>query len=49
MTDPILYLSMFLGLVGIYTLISSFEDDDDDNGGDGERYIYNFELVKSSN
>ena len=36
MTDPILYLSMILGLTGVYVLISSFGDDDDD----GERYIY---------
>ena len=49
MTDPILYLSMLLGLVGIYTLISSFEDDDDDNGGDGEKYIYNLEFAKLTN
>jgi len=47
MTDPILYISMLLGLVGIYTLISSFGDDDDDNNGDGERYIYNLKLVHS--
>jgi len=39
MTDPILYLSMLLGL-GVYVLISSFHDDDDD---DGEKYIYNLE------
>ena len=34
MTDPILYLSMILGLGGVYVLISSFNDDDDgdDNG-----------------
>ena len=37
MTDPILYLSMLLGLGGVYVLISSFHDDDD-----GERYIYSF-------
>jgi len=49
MTDPILYLSMLLGLAGIYTLISSFGDDDDDNNGDGERYIYNLEIAKASN
>ena len=49
MTDPVLYLSMILSLVGIYTLISSFEDDDDDNGGDGERYVYSLELAKLSN
>ena len=42
MTDPILYLSMFLGLGGVYVLISSF-DDDDDGDDDGEKYIYNLE------
>ena len=31
MTDPILYLSMILGLGGVYVLISSFNDDDDDD------------------
>ena len=36
MNDPILYLSMILGLGGVYVLISSFHDDD------GERYIYSF-------
>ena len=45
MTDPILYLSMFLGLVGVYVLISSFHDDDDDSDDDGERDIYNFEFA----
>ena len=40
MTDPILYLSMILGLGGVYVLISSFNDDDDDDD-DGEKYIYN--------
>jgi len=35
MTDPIFYLSMLLGLGGVYVLISSFHDDDD-----GENYIY---------
>ena len=39
MTDPILYLSMFLGLGGVYVLISSFHDDD------GEEYIYNLEYT----
>ena len=39
MTDPIIYLSMLLGLGGIYVLISSFHDDDDDDD-DGEKYIY---------
>tara|TARA_B100001029_G_C14718157_1_gene263671 strand:+ start:51 stop:200 length:150 start_codon:yes stop_codon:yes gene_type:complete len=43
MTDPILYLSMFLGFGGVYVLISSFHDDDDDSDDDGERDIYNFE------
>ena len=40
MTDPILYLSMLLGLGGVYVLISSFHDDDD-----GEKYIYNPEYI----
>ena len=43
MADPVLYLSMFLGLGGVYVLISSFHDDDDDSDDDGERDIYNFE------
>ena len=42
MTDPILYLSMLLGLGGVYVLISSFHDDDDGDDDDGEKYIYNF-------
>ena len=42
MADPILYLSMFLGLGGVYVLISSFHDDDDGDD-DGEKYIYNLE------
>ena len=41
-TDQILYLSMFLGLGGVYVLISSFHDDDDGDD-DGEKYIYNLE------
>ena len=41
MTDPFLYLSMLLGLGGVYVLISSFHDDDDDD--DGEKYVYNLE------
>ena len=45
MTDPILYLSMVLGLGRVYVLISSFNDDDDDDGdNDGEKYIYNLKL-----
>ena len=43
MTDPILYLSMLLGLGGVYVLISSFHDDDDGDDDDGEKYIYNRE------
>ena len=42
MTDPILYLSMLLGLGGVLVLISSFHDDDDGDD-DGEKYIYNLE------
>ena len=49
MTDPTLYVSMLLSLMGIYTLIASFDDDDDDNGGDGEKFMYNLDLVKASN
>ena len=41
MTDPIFYLSMLLGLGGVYVLISSFHDDDDGDDDDGEKYIYN--------
>ena len=46
MADPIFYISMILGLGGIYVLISSFHDDDDDSDDDGESYIYNFEYLK---
>ena len=42
MTDPILYISMILGLGGVYVLISSFNDDDGDDD-DGDKYIYNLE------
>ena len=45
MTDPILYISMILGIGGIYVLISSFHDDDDDNNDDGERYFYNLKFI----
>ena len=41
MTDPILYLSMLMGLGGVYVFISSFHDDDDGDD-DGEKYIFNF-------
>jgi len=40
MTDPILYLSLILGLGGVYVLITSFSDDDDDSDDDGESDIY---------
>ena len=45
MTDPILYLSMILGLGGVYVLISSFHDDDDGDDDDGERDIYSFKYT----
>jgi hypothetical protein len=44
MIDPILYLSMFLGLGGVYVLISSFHDDDDDDD-DGERFFISSEIL----
>ena len=44
MNDPILYLSMFLGLGGVYVLISSFHDDDDSDD-DGERYTFLLDSV----
>ena len=44
MNDPILYLSMFLGLGGVYVLISSFNDDDDDDG-DGESFFIWSEII----
>ena len=43
MSDPILYLSMFLGLGGVYVLISSFDDDNDDD--DGERLFISSDLL----
>ena len=46
MTDPILYISIFLGLGGIYVLISSFNDDDDDSDNDGDKYTYNIEYAE---
>ena len=46
MIDPILYLSMILGLGGVYVLVASFNDDDDDSDDDGERYIYNLRFNK---
>ena len=47
MTDPILYLSMLLGLGGVYVLISSFHDDDDGDD-DGEKNTYNIEYANLS-
>ena len=47
MTDPALYLSMILGLGGVYVLISSFNDDDDDSDDDGEKYLFNLEYAKA--
>ena len=44
MADPILYLSLLLGLGGVYVLISSFHDDDD-GGDDGGKYIYNLDVT----
>ena len=44
MTDPILYLSMILGLGGVYVLIASFNDDDDDSD-DGEKYLFKLEYI----
>ena len=44
MTDPILYLSMLLGLGGVFVLISSFHDDDDDDD-DGERLFISSEIL----
>ena len=46
MTDPDLYLSMILGLGGVYVLITSFNDGDDDSNDDGEKYFFNVEYVK---
>ena len=43
MFDPILYLSMLLGLGGVYVLISSFDDDDDDD--DGEKFFISSDLL----
>ena len=47
MTDPILYLSMILGLGGVYVLIVSLNDDDDDSDDDGEKYLFNLEYAKA--
>tara|TARA_Y100000589_G_C26991639_1_gene562859 strand:+ start:687 stop:860 length:174 start_codon:yes stop_codon:yes gene_type:complete len=50
MFDPILYISMILGLGGVLVLINSFSDDDDsDNDGGKGIYIYDFEPARVSN
>ncbi len=50
MTDPILFISMLLGLGGIFVLINSFSDDDDsDNDGGSGNYLYNLEPVAANN
>ena len=49
MTDPILYLSMLLGLGGVYVLISSFHDDDDgDDDGEKTLIISNTPILQNS-
>ena len=50
MTDPILFISMILGLGGVFVFINSFSDDDDsDNDGGMGTYIYDLEPVKVVN
>ena len=50
MNDPILFISMFLGLGGVFVLINSFSDDDDsDNDGGTGTYIFNLEPVNIVN
>ena len=50
MNDPILLISMFLGLGGVFVLINSFSDDDDsDNDGGMGTYIFNYEPVTVGN
>ena len=50
MNDPVLFISMFLGLGGVFVLINSFSDDDDsDNDGGTGTYIYNLEPIKVGN
>ena len=47
MNDPTLFISLILGLGGVFVLINSFSDDDDgDNDGGMGTYIYNLEPVK---
>tara|TARA_Y100000589_G_scaffold155081_1_gene147659 strand:+ start:71 stop:226 length:156 start_codon:yes stop_codon:yes gene_type:complete len=50
MNDPVLFISMFLGLGGVFVLINSFSDDDDsDNDGGNGTYIFNLEPIKVVN
>ena len=50
MNDPALFISMILGLGGVFVLINSFSDDDDsDNDGGMGIYIANLEPVKVVN
>ena len=50
MTDPILLISMVLGLGGVFVLIDSFSDDDDsDNDGGTGTYVYHLQPVKVGN
>ena len=47
MADPTFYLSMVLGLGGVYVLITSFNDDDDDSDDDGEKYLFSLEFANA--
>ena len=49
MTDPILYLSMLLGLGGVYVLISSFHDDDDGDDDGENTFIISNTLIWQNN
>ena len=50
MTDPTFYISLILGLGGVYVLINSFSDDDDsDNDGGTGTYIYNLQPLQVEN
>tara|TARA_Y100000589_G_scaffold315677_1_gene339473 strand:+ start:762 stop:914 length:153 start_codon:yes stop_codon:yes gene_type:complete len=49
MNDPILFISMVLGLGGVLVFINSFSDDDDSDDDGKGMYIYNFEPVKVVN
>ena len=49
MDDPILFISMILGLGGVFVLINCFSDDDSDNNGVMGTYIYDFQPIKVSN